>query len=418
MSRADLYLARASGNTSWYLPGDIVLVTDKKHPLYDERVHEAADREMVESIKMFGVLQPPLVCKQVDDAGKPYMADIVGRQRFICARVAEAELKAEGKLIPGKRPGHIECIVRNDFTPEELREVIIHENAKRKEESFKNKIAKATRLLTAYKAQAEAEGEKWSEQRAMRRVASHFGVTAAVIQRWLEVPKLAAPARKAVMSGDVPLGLVDELRVMSPDNQEKAVTKAAASPAVGTRGARKASADVPRAPEEKQKRRTRKTVEAEIDKLRTALADPMLDDKTRMYKEGALYGMRFAIGDDGDDSSKTAEVHGPAPAEPKAGKKLSPPHVEDLPTPEPDNDKEARAVALEEARSLCDKLNTGEGDLLRRLTPIEFHQLAQLSTTLLPKDEQVKSTTSDIIRGVVKVDDVHALVDKIGRIRK
>lgn len=418
MSRADLYLARASGNTSWYMPGDVVLVTDKKHFLYDERANDPPDREMIDSIKMFGVLQPPIVTKQVDDHGHAYMACGVGRQRFKCAEAAAAELKAEGKLLPGKRPGHIECIVRNDFTPEEWREVIIHENLKRREETFKNKVSKAERLLAAYKDEAEAEGSAWSEKAALRRVAGHFGVTVSVIERWFVVRKLAPAARKAVIAGEVALGLVDDLKDMSPENQEKAVNKAKASPTVGTRGARQASADVPRAKPETQKRRTRKAVEAEIDKLRTALADPLLDDKTRFYKEGALYGMRFAIADDGDDSAKTEEKHGPAPAPAKAS--LPPPRVGELPVvmSEPENDKEARVMALEEARGLCDQLQAGEGNLLARLKPTEFIRLAAVAVELLPKSKPVKEISDRILRGNVGVDDVHSLIDAIGKVRK
>ena len=140
MSRAEKYLARACGNSYWFLPGDVRIVTDKDHPLYDERAHDPIDREMVDSIKLLGVLQNPLVSMQVDDDGKQYAACIVGRQRLMNAIVAAEELALEGKLIPSRRPGHIECTIRNDFTPEELREVIIHENAKRREETLKTKI--------------------------------------------------------------------------------------------------------------------------------------------------------------------------------------------------------------------------------------------------------------------------------------
>lgn len=418
MSRAEEALARSRGNCLAYLPGDAVLVKDRKHPLFDERVNDPPDREMIESIKLFGVLQPPLVTRCVDDEGKPYIGVIVGKQRFINARVAEEELAKEGKQIPGRKPGHIECIMRNDFTPEELREVIIHENLKRREETFKNKVAKAERLLAAYKAEAEAEGAAWSEAAAMRRVAGHFGVTASVVKRWLEVRKLAPAARKAVITGEVALGLVDDLKDMSPENQEKAVDKAKASPTVGTRGARQASSEVPRAKPETQKRRTRKAVEAEIDKLRIVLADPLLDDKTKFYKEGALYGMRFAIADDGDDSAKTEEKHGPAPAPAKAS--LPPPRVQDLPpaAPEPTSDKEARVMALEEARGLCDQLQAGEGDLLGRLKPTEFIRLAAVAVELLPKSKPVKEISDRILRGTVGVDDVHELVDAIGKVRK
>lgn len=292
MSRADQYLARACGNTLWFLPGDIRLVTDKRHPLYDERVHEPVDREMVDSIKQFGVLQPPIVTRQIDDDGKPYMACVVGRQRFGNAIVAAEELKAEGKLIPGKRPGHIECILRTDFTPEELREVVIHENAKRREEALKTKIGKAIRLLESYKVEADASEEKFVEATALRRIAGHFGVTAAVVKRWTEVPKLAPAARKAILSGAVALGLVDDLKDMSADNQAAAITKATASPTTGTRGARQAAAEVPRA--EKMARRSRKEIEATLEHLRLTGRDETLDATKRAYNEGMLAGIEFA----------------------------------------------------------------------------------------------------------------------------
>jgi ParB family chromosome partitioning protein len=293
MSRADQYLARACGNTLWFLPGDITLVADKTHPLYDERVNESVDRDMVDSIKMFGVLQPPIVTRQIDDDGKPYMACVVGRQRFGNAIIAAEELKAEGKLIPGKRPGHIECILRTDFTPEELREVVIHENAKRKEETLKTKIGKAIRLLEAYKVEADTNGEKNVEATALRRVAGHFGVTATVIKRWVEVPKLAPAARKAVLSGAAALGLVDDLKDMSAANQETAVARAVASPTLGTRGAKQAAAEIPRA--EKMTRRSRKVIVAEVEALTARLADPSHSDPIdRARTEGRLAGIEFA----------------------------------------------------------------------------------------------------------------------------
>ena len=292
MSRAEKYLARACGNSYWFLPGDVRIVTDKDHPLYDERAHDPIDREMVDSIKLLGVLQNPLVSMQVDDDGKQYAACIVGRQRLMNAIVAAEELALEGKLIPSRRPGHIECTIRNDFTPEELREVIIHENAKRREETLKTKIGKAIRLLEAYKAEADAAEEKWTEATALRRVAGHFGVTATVVKRWVEVPKLAPAARKAIYNGTAVLGLVDDLKDMSPDNQAAAVTQAAASPTTGTRGARQATAEIPRA--EKMSRRPRKVIDAEIETLKADLTIPDLDPLDRMYTEGRLAGIEFA----------------------------------------------------------------------------------------------------------------------------
>lgn len=75
-------------------------------------------------------------------------------------------------------------------------------------------------------------------------------------------------------------------------------------------------------------------------------------------------------------------------------------------------------MALEEARGLCDQLQAGEGDLLRRLKPTEFIRLAATAAELLPKSKPVKEISDRILRGSVTVDDVHTLIDAIGKVRK
>jgi hypothetical protein len=133
--------------------------------------------------------------------------------------------------------------------------------------------------------------------------------------------------------------------------------------------------------------------------------------------------MRFAIADDGDDSSKSEETHGPAPAapkaEPKAGK-LAPPRPETmtLPGTEPESDKEARAMALEEARGLCDKLQTGEGEWTTRLTLMESTRFSSLVVELLPKNEHAMTLAGSLLRGTIDSEGLQELVDAIGKVRK
>ena len=71
----------------------LTLVTDKKHPLYDTRVELPVDETLVESILMFGVLDPIKVTRDASN-GKLYVVD--GRQRFKATVEANKRLKKRG----------------------------------------------------------------------------------------------------------------------------------------------------------------------------------------------------------------------------------------------------------------------------------------------------------------------------------
>ncbi|HBW7160890.1 TPA: hypothetical protein MFC29_003330 [Klebsiella pneumoniae] len=59
----EVYGASGKTNVLTFEPEHLHLITDKTHPLYDERVHLPIDEGMVLNIKELGVLEPIIVWK-------------------------------------------------------------------------------------------------------------------------------------------------------------------------------------------------------------------------------------------------------------------------------------------------------------------------------------------------------------------
>ena len=74
----DAYGASGKTNVLMFDPENLHLVTDKTHPLYDERIHLPIDEGMVLNIKELGVLEPIIVWK---DPETGLTCVVVGRQR-------------------------------------------------------------------------------------------------------------------------------------------------------------------------------------------------------------------------------------------------------------------------------------------------------------------------------------------------
>lgn len=96
-----VYGASGKTNVLTFEPESLHLVTDKTHPLYDERVHLPIDEGMVLNIKELGVLEPIIVWK---DPETGLTCVVVGRQRVKHTLEANKLLLNEGKaplLVPG-----------------------------------------------------------------------------------------------------------------------------------------------------------------------------------------------------------------------------------------------------------------------------------------------------------------------------
>lgn len=97
----DVYGASGKTNVLNFEPENLHLVTDKTHPLYDERVHLPIEEGMVLNIAELGVLEPIIVWK---DPETGLTCVVVGRQRVKHTLEANKLRLKEGKeplLIPG-----------------------------------------------------------------------------------------------------------------------------------------------------------------------------------------------------------------------------------------------------------------------------------------------------------------------------
>ncbi len=96
----DVYGASGKTNVLNFEPENLHLVTDKTHPLYDERVHLPIEEGMVLNIAELGVLEPIIVWKD-PETGLSCVVD--GRQRVRHTLEANKRLLKEGKeplLVP------------------------------------------------------------------------------------------------------------------------------------------------------------------------------------------------------------------------------------------------------------------------------------------------------------------------------
>ncbi|KAG1434031.1 hypothetical protein G6F57_021787 [Rhizopus arrhizus] len=99
----DAYGASGKSNVLFFKPEDLVMVTDRTHPLFDERVFLPLNEAMVLNIKDQGVIQPISVWKD-PELGQTLV--VAGRQRVKHTMEANRRLEAEGAkplLVPGRK---------------------------------------------------------------------------------------------------------------------------------------------------------------------------------------------------------------------------------------------------------------------------------------------------------------------------
>ena len=123
-------------------PDKLVLVEDPAHPLYDERVHLPVPAWLVESVRTYGVLQAITVRKNGEtEKGDPIVEVVIGRQRVKAARIANQELRAEGKP-----PVFVYALVKN-AKDGEIAEIAVVENEHRQDDDPMTRARKMQRLV-------------------------------------------------------------------------------------------------------------------------------------------------------------------------------------------------------------------------------------------------------------------------------
>jgi ParB family transcriptional regulator, chromosome partitioning protein len=175
-------------------PEDLTIVSDKAHPLYDERANLPIDSALVNNIMVYGVKQNVLVAKE----GQKLLV-VAGRQRVRCAIEANKRLKAEGKALV-----RVPVTVQRGEDADKFG-VMISENEIRQGDGILTKAEKLRRFLDMGRTADEA--------------AIAFGVTRQAISNWLSVLDLAAPVREAVKAGQISASAAAALAKLAPKEQ-------------------------------------------------------------------------------------------------------------------------------------------------------------------------------------------------------
>lgn len=198
----EAYGAKGKGNVLQFDPETLKLVTDTKHPLYDERVHAPLQPAMVANIKAIGVHTAISVIKD-SESGEVLVA--AGRQRVKNAREANKQLIAEG-LPPRWVPGIVTTMKLAD-TPA----IMISENELRRADTPLGRATKMQQNL------ALGRDEDW--------LALHFGCTKQTVRQTLALLESPEAVRKAVESGRITVTAAHKLAKLKPEEQRAKVAE-------------------------------------------------------------------------------------------------------------------------------------------------------------------------------------------------
>lgn len=178
-------------------PEHLVLITDKKDPLYDVRAELPVEENMVLNIMCHGIIQNIVAARR----GDSYVV-VTGRQRVKAAREANKRLCKEGK-----EPVRVPMVLgRGDEGIQTG--IMISENELRQADSILEKAEKCRRYLAMGKTEAEA--------------AIVFGVTGQTIKNWMEIISLTPSVKKAVDNGTISATAAAKLSKLAPAEQKEA----------------------------------------------------------------------------------------------------------------------------------------------------------------------------------------------------
>lgn len=193
--RADLLL---------FDPTELVIVKDKKHPLYDERIHLPLSEGLVRNIMLHGVLEPIIVRRNGQkENGEAIVEVVAGRQRVRAAIEANIRLEKEGGI-----PIFVPAVIRRGEDTSMLA-VMISENEIKHSDEILIKARKAQRFLDRGHTTAD--------------VAIVFGVSEASIKNYLALLDCDQTVQEAVGSGELAADVARKLSKLTHKEQKKAL---------------------------------------------------------------------------------------------------------------------------------------------------------------------------------------------------
>lgn len=195
-----VYGASGKTNVLTFEPESLYLVTDKTHPLYDERVHLPIDEGMVLNIKELGVLEPIIVWK---DPETGLTCVVVGRQRVKHTLEANKLLLNEGKdplLVPG--------VVKRG-SANQMAKYMVSENEIRRPDT---PLGRAKKMSDALDRGLDEDD-----------IAVLFGCSVQTVRATLALLEATQAVREAVEAGTINVTQARQLASLKPEEQREKV---------------------------------------------------------------------------------------------------------------------------------------------------------------------------------------------------
>ncbi|HGK4761900.1 hypothetical protein WNJ37_18890 [Klebsiella pneumoniae] len=211
-----VYGASGKTNVLTFEPENLHLVTDKTHPLYDERIHLPISEAMVLNIMDQGVLEPIIVWKD-PETGLSCVVD--GRQRVRHTLEANKRLLKEGK-----EPLLVPAVAKRGSAVRMAQAMV-----------SANEIRQADTPLGRAKKMADALERGHDEDD----IAVLFGCSVQTVRATLSLLDATQAVREAVEAGTVTVTQARQLASLKPEEQREKVSEIEAATA-GTTGHEKA----------------------------------------------------------------------------------------------------------------------------------------------------------------------------------
>ncbi|HHC3211971.1 TPA: ParB/RepB/Spo0J family partition protein [Klebsiella pneumoniae] len=196
----DVYGASGKTNVLSFEPENLHLVTDKTHPLYDERVHLPIEEGMVLNIAELGVLEPIIVWK---DPETGLTCVVVGRQRVKHTLEANKLRLKEGKdplLVPG--------VVKRG-SANQMAKYMVSENEIRRPDT---PLGRAKKMSDALDRGLDEDD-----------IAVLFGCSVQTVRATLSLLEATQAVREAVEAGTINVTQARQLASLKPEEQREKV---------------------------------------------------------------------------------------------------------------------------------------------------------------------------------------------------
>jgi ParB family chromosome partitioning protein len=195
-------------------PETLVIVTDPKHPLFDERALLQPEERLILSIMDVGVIEPIVVRKNGErEKGIPNIEVVDGRQRVKAARIANHRILEQGGE-PVRVPG-----VRRLGDNVSLTGVMITTNELRLADSPLIKAQKLSRYLAL--------------GRTMEEAAVTFGATVSTLKGYLSLLTCHPDVIAALKKGRIGVTHAKMLSAMPQEEQPQKLVEILSKPAGG-----------------------------------------------------------------------------------------------------------------------------------------------------------------------------------------